>query len=108
MLKSIRIQNFKILRDTKQLLIKPLTFLVGPNSSGKSSLFQLLLALRQTNQCSMSYPLLLRGEYLDIGTYKDIIFNHEEKRNLKINISFDVKISDKKFQKIFDFVFSYK
>ena len=48
MLRKLRIKNFKCLRDTKDLAIRPVTILVGPNSSGKSSLVQALLMLRQT------------------------------------------------------------
>ena len=33
----IRLQNFRSLQDTGEIEIKPLTLLVGKNSSGKSS-----------------------------------------------------------------------
>ena len=48
MINALQIQNFKSLADTGKPPIKPLTFLVGPNSSGKTSVIQSLLLLRQT------------------------------------------------------------
>lgn len=46
MLKSIRLKNFKLHEDT-QIEAAPITVFIGPNNSGKSSIFQALLALRQ-------------------------------------------------------------
>jgi predicted ATPase len=104
MLKNIRIKNFKALRDTGDLEIKPLTFLVGPNSSGKTSFFQFLLALRQTNQHqTLDYPLILQ-DYVDLGSYKDLIFNHNEKDKLSISFSFE----DHKEREIILRKFSYE
>ena len=89
MLKEIQIKNFKCLKDTGKLEIKPLTFLVGPNSSGKTSLFQFLLALRQTTQCQdYDYPLILQ-DYIDLGSFKDLIYKHNESNELEINLLFE-------------------
>ena len=52
MLTSLRIQNFKAWKDTGTLRLAPLTVIFGTNSSGKSSLGHLLLALKQTVQIS--------------------------------------------------------
>ena len=38
MISKIHLKNFKAFRDTGELEIKPITFLVGLNSSGKTSL----------------------------------------------------------------------
>ena len=76
MLKRIKIRNFKALRDIDSLDIKPITFFVGPNSSGKSSAFQVLLALKQTIRSSDENTPLILQDYIDLGSYKDIIWNH--------------------------------
>src|ERR1700688_2727147 len=44
----ITVQGFKSLRDETSIRIKPLTILAGANSSGKSSIMQPLLLLKQT------------------------------------------------------------
>ena len=45
MLKAVRLQNFKCLRDTGEMELCPLTLLIGTNSSGKSSVLQGLACL---------------------------------------------------------------
>lgn len=45
---GIAVRGFKALRDEKRIDIKPLTILAGANSSGKSSIMQPLLLLKQT------------------------------------------------------------
>jgi hypothetical protein len=46
MLKSIRLKNFKLHEDTR-IEAAPITVFIGPNNTGKSSVFQALLLLRQ-------------------------------------------------------------
>ena len=46
MLKSIRLKNFKLHEDTL-IEAAPITVFIGPNNTGKSSVFQALLLLRQ-------------------------------------------------------------
>lgn len=48
MLTEIQLKNFKAWRDTKPVRIAPVTMLLGTNSSGKSTLIQSLLLLKQT------------------------------------------------------------
>jgi predicted ATPase len=48
MLTHLKLDNFKIWRTTGPLRLAPLTLLLGTNSSGKSSLIQSLLLIRQT------------------------------------------------------------
>ncbi len=92
MLTNLRIQNFKSLRDTEDLEIKPLTFFVGPNSSGKTSVFQFLLALKQTVESTdQRTPLLVQSRYVNLGTFKDIVWKHNNKLPLKIEFSMDLK-----------------
>jgi energy-coupling factor transporter ATP-binding protein EcfA2 len=46
MLKRIQLRNFKLHEDTR-IEAAPITVFIGPNNSGKSSIFQALLLLRQ-------------------------------------------------------------
>ncbi len=46
-LESIRLKNFQAIRDEVEIPIKPLTFLYGPNSAGKSSVMDALVCLRE-------------------------------------------------------------
>lgn len=48
MLAHLKLENFKIWRSTGAISLRPITLLLGTNSSGKSSLIQSLLLIRQT------------------------------------------------------------
>jgi AAA ATPase-like protein len=49
MLKSVRLKNFKLHEDTT-IEAARITVFIGPNNSGNSSIFQVLLALREAVQ----------------------------------------------------------
>lgn len=90
MITSLRIQNFKSLEDTGLLPVQPLTFLVGPNSSGKSSVLQCLLMLKQTAiSFDITTPLVATGYYTpNVGPYPDFIFGHDIEKLLTISLGF--------------------
>ena len=48
MITELSVQNFKSWKDTGKLQMVPLTGFFGANSSGKTSLLQTLLMLKQT------------------------------------------------------------
>jgi AAA15 family ATPase/GTPase len=48
MLKRLRLQNFKGWKDTGTIRMAPITLFFGANSSGKSSIGQFLMMLKQT------------------------------------------------------------
>lgn len=48
MLRQLRIQNFKGWKDTGTIQMAPITLFFGVNSSGKSSIGQFLMMLKQT------------------------------------------------------------
>ncbi|KAF5416967.1 MAG: hypothetical protein C5S48_01370 [Candidatus Methanogaster sp.] len=90
MISKIHLKNFKALRDTGELGIKPITFLVGPNSSGKTSLIQSILALRQTVRSQdPNTPLILDDDYVNLGSYRDVIFGHDERKEIFIGFEAD-------------------
>jgi hypothetical protein len=91
MLTRLRIQNFKSLADTGEMQIRPLTFLVGPNSAGKSSLLQVMLLLRQTvDERDPNITLKINGSWVELGSYLDCIHRAvgEEPGNRELEISF--------------------
>jgi predicted ATPase len=87
MFTRLRLQNFKCFKDTGDLDIRPLTFLMGPNSSGKSSILQALLMLRQTaDSPDVGNPLRLDGPYVSIP-YRDLVFGHAYRERLTIDLT---------------------
>jgi len=72
MLTSWRIKNFKAWQDTGPIKLAPLTVFFGENSTGKSSLGQLLLALKQSAESAVIRAPLDFGDaqsMLDLGSF---------------------------------------
>ena len=94
MLKKLRIQNFKCWEDTGTIDMDPITLFFGANSSGKSSIGQFLMMLKQTVQAhDQEAVFYLGGEnsVVQLGSYNEIVF----KNNLKSNIIFEYQWSPK-------------
>lgn len=72
MINSLKLTNYKAF-ENQLLEFKPLTLLSGLNSTGKSSVLQSLLLLRQSYQQELlpNVGLALNGELVRIGTAQD-------------------------------------
>ncbi|AKG21400.1 AAA family ATPase [Calothrix sp. 336/3] len=81
MISSLTLTNFKPFKY-QSLVFKPLTLLSGLNSTGKSSVLQSLLLLRQSFQKGLLKEkiLFLNGDLINIGTAKDAIFEGASKK----------------------------
>lgn len=90
MISAITMKNFKCFQD-QTIRISPLTLLSGINSSGKSTVIQSLLLLRQSyNERLLDKGLSLNGEYVDVGTGKDVLFERaNEPEEITIGIEVD-------------------
>jgi predicted ATPase len=73
-------ENFKIsVRGLRNLFledfveIKPITVLVGKNSSGKSSFARILPLLRQSQEARTKGPILWYGNYVDFGSFSEAV-----------------------------------
>jgi predicted ATPase len=80
MLTSLRMQGFKSWADTGEMRLAPITGLFGTNSSGKTSILQFLLMLKQTVESTDRAQVLNLGDdrsLVDLGTFRDIVHGHE-------------------------------
>jgi predicted ATPase len=100
MLTQLRFQNFKSWRKV-DLPLAPLTALFGANSSGKSSLLQFLLLLKQTKDSpDRSLALDFGGEesLADLGSFRDAIHAHDEEEAISWHLAWrmpqELKIAD--------------
>ena len=93
MLRELQLANFKAFGEKVRIPIRPLTLIFGANSSGKSSIFQALLLLKQTLEEAQSpkTPLLFKGNSVDLGTYRDIVHRHDVDLNFEVGVQFDQK-----------------
>lgn len=95
MLSSLTLKNFKPF-ENQSFSLKPLTLLAGLNSTGKSSVLQSLLLLRQSclqDDLLDRVGLVLNGDLVSIGTGQDVLFKRakEDVITLEIGINNDIK-----------------
>jgi predicted ATPase len=81
MLTHLKLENFKIWRSTGPIRLAPITFLLGTNSSGKSSLIQSLLLIRQTVKgddpnLDLNLGNPDAGDSVTLGQFKDFLCRH--------------------------------
>lgn len=92
MLKKLRIQNFKCWEDTGIIDMDPITLFFGANSSGKSSIGQFLMMLKQTVEAHDQEAVFYLGEensVVQLSSYKEMVFQG----NLESNIIFEYQWS---------------
>ncbi|MDF2863904.1 MAG: hypothetical protein K0S02_4176, partial [Achromobacter mucicolens] len=93
MFKTLHLTNFKAWSDTRKLQLKPVTMLLGTNSSGKSSLIQSLLLLKQTVQSpDRTVHLNLGGDEVNdlfnFGSFDDVL-NRSALAPRQFSVAFD-------------------
>jgi predicted ATPase len=92
MLARLRFQNFKSWRKV-DVPLAPLTALFGANSSGKSSLLQFLLLLKQTKDSpDRSLALDFGGEesLADLGSFRDAVHAHQEEEAISWHLEWQL------------------
>lgn len=93
MFTSMSIENFKAWKNTGKIRLAPLTIIFGVNSSGKSSLGHLLLALKQTALSTDRRRALHLGDVntlIDLGTFEDCLYGHDLKLPLKFELGWSL------------------
>lgn len=97
MLTHLRIKNFKAWKDTGDIRLAPLTVIFGANSTGKSSLGHLLLALKQTIlSADRKRPLHLGDDnaLIDLGTFAECLHNHDLQNSLEFELGWKIPEKD--------------
>lgn len=72
-MKTLRLRNFRCLEDTRDIEIRPLTFLVGANSSGKSSFLKFFPLLRQSVRVRKRGVFLWNYHDVDLRDFKNTV-----------------------------------
>lgn len=88
MLRQLRFTNFKAWPEAV-LDCARITGVFGTNSSGKTSLIQFLLLLKQTKDATdRAVSLALNGELVRLGTIGDAIHKHNETATIQWSLTF--------------------
>lgn len=89
MITKLKISNFKAHHNT-ELLFAPLTLLTGINSSGKSTILQALLLLRQSfKKNRLEKGLDLNAPLCDIGKVEDALYRTSKSEIISFTIETD-------------------
>src|SRR5262245_29692876 len=82
---EITVAGFKSISDEQSIEIRPLTILAGANSSGKSSMMQPLLLIKQTLEAGYDPgPLLLNGPNVKFTSAEQLLARTGKKRTADI------------------------
>lgn len=82
---AIRIENLRSLTDTGFVKLKPLTLLVGQNSSGKSSFLRFFPLLRQSIEARTEGPISWYGRLVDFGSFQEALGRKSEKQEMSFH-----------------------
>ena len=92
MLRQLRIQNFKIWKDTGTIRMTPITLFFGANSSGKSSIGQFLMMLKQTVESPDRKAVFYSGgknSAVQLGSYQEMVFHHDPENKISFEYQWD-------------------
>jgi predicted ATPase len=88
MITALNLTNFKTW-ETADLDCAPITGFFGTNSSGKTSIIQFILLMKQTKDATdRGISLELNGDLVQLGTIKDAIHQHDETKLITWSLSF--------------------
>jgi len=90
MIRHLKFSNFKSW-PVADLGLAPITGLFGTNSSGKTSILQFLLMLKQTKEATdRAISLLLNGPYVELNTLRDVIHRHDITKPISIDVEIEL------------------
>ena len=93
MITHIRMKNFKSWQDSGKVELAPLTGFFGTNSSGKSSLLQMLL-LKQTAEHSDPEEVIFFGDensLVNLGSFHEVIHGYKKEELLELEFGCKLK-----------------
>ena len=109
MIEYINFKNYKSFKDQQNLLVRPLTILIGKNSSGKSALAKLPTLIEGSLSGNFSEALLVENDGVELGAeFRDLVYGRDigsleiglgHKENL-LNIEVAIGIKDKDLPQI--------
>ncbi|MDR3568597.1 MAG: DUF3696 domain-containing protein [Syntrophobacteraceae bacterium] len=94
MLQQLRIKNFKIWEDTGNIRMAPITLFFGANSSGKSSIGQFLMMLKQTVESPDRKAVFYPGgknSAVQLGSYQEMVFHHNPSNKISFEYQWDFR-----------------
>lgn len=91
MIKKIGFKNYKAFSEKQEIEVKPITLLIGKNSSGKSAVAKLFPLMQTSFTKKINVPLLYESDGVEWGAeFRDLVFD----RNPNVPIDFYFSFMD--------------
>ena len=75
MISKLKFKNYKLFKSLQTIELKPLTILIGKNSSGKSAVLKLPTLIENSLSGNFQEPLLLTNNGIELGgEFRDLIY----------------------------------
>jgi predicted ATPase len=90
---EMSLKNFKAWKDAGKIRLAPITVFFGTNSSGKTSLLQATLLLKQTAESADRMRVLYPGDektLVDLGTISDFAYGHSTDTPLEFSLRWNL------------------
>lgn len=85
-METIAFENYRCIKNSGPIAIKPITILLGANSSGKSSVLKFFPLLKQSSETKTRGSFLWYGPFVDFQDFSNVVMEGEN----KMTISFDI------------------
>jgi len=95
MFETLRVKNFRSIKDSGEIQLSDMNVFVGPNNSGKSSVLYALMMIKMTLENKSDMPLITSTPELDLGSYLDLIRDGNTDNRLMIKF----KLNDPSIRK---------
>lgn len=94
MFKHLQMRNFKGWKDTGEIIMAPITLFFGANSSGKSSIGQFLMMLKQTTESPDRRAVLFTGDdksIVQLGSFQQMVSDRDQKNKIYFEYKWECK-----------------
>lgn len=94
MLRKLRIKNFKLWKDTGTIRMAPITLFFGANSSGKSSIGQFLMMLKQTTESPDRKAVFYPGgrtSAVQLGSFQEMVFHRDPENKIRFKYKWNLQ-----------------
>lgn len=89
-LKQISFKNYKAFAEEQTLELRPITILIGKNSSGKSAIAKLPTLLENSLSGKIDTPLLLINNGVELGgDFRDLVYKRDPSTPVELGIEWE-------------------
>lgn len=87
----IHLKNYRCFADTGKIQLRPLTLLIGANSSGKSSFLRFFPALAQTLRSETYGAFSFTNDWVDLGSFEHTVFRGAKPKEISIELGMELR-----------------